>query len=256
MKVIEAGGIAGSSVCSTTDYLVVGEAYGSKAAKALTLGITTLTEQEFRDLFKEDIPDEEPLSDEELLALYAKQEGIECIGCRKSFLRWKGTLYNTCALCELGNPSHCPHCNSEVVYYHEYKEYHCPLCWIWFKAPFSTYAFQTKKHLCKRIEVGRSEGGVYYTCQGCQDVKYQTYEAYTESQEKYNRAPNMVKEWSARDILIKESLKEKEDKIKEEDRKYREALTPEILESTRLLYEKQQERIKRRQDRKAGVSSI
>jgi len=47
------GGIAGSSVTSNTDYLVVGENPGSKLFKAQSLGIKTITEDEFFSLVEE-----------------------------------------------------------------------------------------------------------------------------------------------------------------------------------------------------------
>lgn len=48
----EAGGTVSDSVTKKTDYLVVGNKPGSKVAKAAKLGISTLTEQQFRELLK------------------------------------------------------------------------------------------------------------------------------------------------------------------------------------------------------------
>ena len=45
--IISRGGKAASSVSKNTDYVVVGDNAGSKAAKAEELGIRTLTEAEF-----------------------------------------------------------------------------------------------------------------------------------------------------------------------------------------------------------------
>lgn len=50
----EHGGIAGSDVTSKTDYLVVGEKPGSKLFRAASLGIKTISEDEFLKLLEED----------------------------------------------------------------------------------------------------------------------------------------------------------------------------------------------------------
>ena len=50
-KIEELGAKAGSSVSKNTDYLIAGEKAGSKLAKAQSLGVTILTEDEFVALF-------------------------------------------------------------------------------------------------------------------------------------------------------------------------------------------------------------
>jgi len=53
----EHGGIAGTAVTKSTDYLVVGDKPGSKLVQAMSLGIPTLSEKEFLKLLEE--PDQE-----------------------------------------------------------------------------------------------------------------------------------------------------------------------------------------------------
>lgn len=50
----EHGGIAGSDVSRSTDYLVVGEKPGSKLFRAISLGIPSISEEEFLKLLEEE----------------------------------------------------------------------------------------------------------------------------------------------------------------------------------------------------------
>ena len=53
MKLLSLGAKPGNSVSKNTDYLIVGEKAGSKLTKAQSLGIKTLTEQEFLHMLAE-----------------------------------------------------------------------------------------------------------------------------------------------------------------------------------------------------------
>jgi len=53
------GGTVGSAVSSKTDYLVVGERPGSKLGHAAVLGVPRLTENEFIEMLKESLKEED-----------------------------------------------------------------------------------------------------------------------------------------------------------------------------------------------------
>jgi len=217
----EAGGISGNSVCSTTDYLIVGEDYGSKLSHALSLGTKTLSEKEFFDLFKEyELPIEKPLSDGEQEQINSRTKKVICIGCGKTFTAWENSNRNTCGVCATKyNPPNCPYCNYKLtIYYTEYGKYHCPICWSWFTAPYSDYARKTNKHLCMLFEAGRTDGGVYRGCPYCQKTFYCTLEEFEREQEYRRRAPEMIVVWEVEDELIRLQLEElKRTEIKERE---------------------------------------
>lgn len=50
MKLLSLGAKPTSSVSKRTDYLIVGENAGSKLSKAQSLGVRTLTEQDFEQM--------------------------------------------------------------------------------------------------------------------------------------------------------------------------------------------------------------
>jgi len=49
-KIVELGATAGSAISKNTNYLICGEKAGSKLAKAQSLGVTVLSEQEFLNM--------------------------------------------------------------------------------------------------------------------------------------------------------------------------------------------------------------
>ena len=55
-EIVDHGGKAGSSVSKKTDYVVVGENAGSKAAKAEELGVPILDEDGFKALLRGEKP--------------------------------------------------------------------------------------------------------------------------------------------------------------------------------------------------------
>ena len=52
MKLLSLGAKPAGSVSKKTDYLIVGENVGSKLSKALSLGVATLTEQQFLEMLE------------------------------------------------------------------------------------------------------------------------------------------------------------------------------------------------------------
>ena len=133
------GGVAGSDVTSKTDYLVVGEKPGSKLMRATTLGIPTISEEEFLKLLQTEEVEETPLSFAELQELDSHMEERACSFCNRTYRQFDTVPnYNTCPICEVGDIPKCPNCgygNSQFIT--NFGLYHCCNCWQWFKAPYS-----------------------------------------------------------------------------------------------------------------------
>jgi len=215
--VVRAGGIVGSSVNKNTDYLVVGKDYGSKFAKALDYGIATISEDEFWALFAEDEEYEEPLTQAELKDIESNEVLRTCTTCNKEYKAWASSIDSgICPVCSLlqivktnvQNVPKCPHCNSDVLYVEDFKEYHCNLCGIWFAHPYASAA-RTVKHLCKMRTINETEGGYLRICTGCGRDGFVSYEEHQEMVDKYEQAPTLVIEWDAQKEIVRADIEAK-----------------------------------------------
>lgn len=184
-RVLEAGGIVGNSVCRSTDYLVVGEASGSKLQKAQALGITTLTEDEFWAMLKEEDTELEPedwykynikIVPEKVFV--SVLEGLErLVQERKEPVKEvlpEATLDEVEGYIE--EPKTCPHCGITVPYSIQ-KEYWCFNC--------SSY-FNTSRHACNYTTHPTLKGGVggeYKICIICENVDFFTFDEFAKRQE-------------------------------------------------------------------------
>jgi hypothetical protein len=144
------GGIPSDSVTKKTDYLIVGEAPGSKLAMAALLGIKTLTEQEFLNLLKEPSTEEtdQPLTQEELSEIESHLVILRCDFCNSEYKQWDSLPNtNTCPVCETLCKPECPHCKDGTsIYITDFNLYVCFSCSTWFKAPYSSRA-KSERHV-------------------------------------------------------------------------------------------------------------
>lgn len=154
------GGIPGSDVSRNTDLLVVGEKPGSKLMRATMFGVKTVSEEEFLNLLTPIEEFEEPLTKEELSEIQSHIITLTCTYCNSEYKQWD-TLpnYETCPVCEILSHPQCPHCKASPNFVTDFNLYHCMLCGMWFKAPYSIHARKTEHlHLfCKTTHTLKGE---------------------------------------------------------------------------------------------------
>jgi hypothetical protein len=132
------GGLFGSAITSSTDYLVVGEKPGSKLVLAQMKNIPTLTEEAFLALLQEaDEPEEQ------------NEPGTirKCKWCSREY--WRRDIekdYGTCTYCEMVSKPNCPHCDEDAIFIEDLLMYHCMTCGQWFQSPFSVKARKVNHH--------------------------------------------------------------------------------------------------------------
>jgi len=214
----EHGGIPGNDITSKTDYLVVGEKPGSKLVRASILGVKMLSEEEFLNLLKEEVAEEEPLTDEELKGIEECLITLTCSYCKRQYRQWAFLPdYETCPVCEITSNVTCPHCNNEPIFVTDFGLYHCMLCGNWFRGPYSVRARKVK-HIHLFLEVKKTPNGILKQCSACGHPVLLPSNCYETQEEKYRKAPEWIKE--------RKLQKEKEQEVL----KYLESLTPAQLE--------------------------
>lgn len=211
----EHGGICGSSVSRNTDYLVVGEEPGTKLIKAKSLGIPTISEAEFHKLLgltgeltgptsiqevsRETgifvVIEEKPLTPEALFVILNSLTTYRCRFCNRQFQHWRDyPPYDTCSVCSaLANPA-CLHCDSEPLFVQDFDLYHCTLCTIWFRAPYSPTVRQVKHHHMFQNHTSCPCGATIPTKPHYELVRL----------DNYNLAPQLVQEWHRRDEQLRQ----------------------------------------------------
>lgn len=224
------GGIAGASVTKATDYLVVGEAPGSKLGKARTLGVATLTEQEFLNLLgatKDD--EEEPLNPDELREIEAALTLRTCRWCSRSYRQWSHLPdTHTCSVCQILARPECPHCKDEPIWVEDIEHYYCSLCSTWFEGPYSPQARKTK-HRCLFAKVAQTSEGVRKSCIRCHNTIFLSNSDLLKKERLREEAPSIVAAWK---VKREQSEKEREETTKAHN--FLSSLSPEQLQQLSL----------------------
>jgi len=237
----EHGGIAGSDVSRSTDYLVVGDKPGSKLFRAGMLGVKTISEAEFLKLLEE-TQDETPLTKEKLNEInshFIDKTCYFCGGTTKQFDTWVDT--DTCFLCETRDTPECPKCHHKYSYWvSDFKTYHCNNCGNWFKAPNSRNAFTISHlHFWFRTET-KSNGDIVRNCL-CGTVLIDHPDGTWEKHEPKNIIEKTMREAHEHAVeeerLYHEKLKEEKGKEKEIF-DFIESITPEQRDQLRREYAK------------------
>lgn len=219
------GGIPGSDVSKNTDILVVGEKPGSKLVRAQVLGIKVISEKEFWT-FLVRVPEETPLTQEELAELEKRMTIQTCLGCGHQYKRWDTSPNTeTCPSCGLlSSPTKCPHCSNDPVYVTDYNLYHCMLCGTWFKAPFSFHTRKTKHlHFFQPTSFQILEG-IHKSCYACEHQVLLSSEDVEYGKRVYEKAPSLVKQWTEEAMVLREIKKKEMEALK-----FIESLTPEQI---------------------------
>ena len=235
--VVDGGGKFGTSVTSRTSYVVVGDKPGSKLARAVALGVETITEGDFitllRDNNKEEIRSEVPLTsvnlEDQMEAAYKCRTKIialngfldhphlsllECKWCRKNYQQWDDLPnYKTCPMCEMFYWPECPHCGTHPLFVEDFNLYCCMVCGTWFEAPLSVHARRTK-HLHMWPKVSCTGQKITKRCVCGYAIHLElpegtSYEDYRSVQkEEYDAAPEWVKHKRQEDAVLHARLEE------------------------------------------------
>lgn len=189
--VIEAGGIPGASVCSSTDYLVVGDRPGSKLSKAEGLGVTILTESEFRAMIEsgKDIDGEDWSNIQDIVRTEDLLSALEKLMKKTSY--WDSNIMEGLIIqypdITLMPESKCPFCGQVIPYSIHTKDtvstpkdtYYCFNC--------RNYSDQPSHNHCWVLTEfkGTEAEPLVLACIVCSEMRFATEPEYKEIRDHY-----------------------------------------------------------------------